>query len=116
MFLQSHARDRQLPVRIFKSPDGFGLQHAGSGPTQHHLGRALALDVAADQPDHADGVRDDLSAAKGPAELLGQLEANHRQEFVRARQNAAGDAGASCSCLRAKFRSRVSAFFALFNL
>ncbi len=74
MIPQSPAQDGRLSASPQSPEDLLGFQHAGGGPTQRHLGRAPALDVAADQPDRADGVLDDVGAGERAPEFVRQAE------------------------------------------
>ena len=69
-----------------------GLQHGGSRPAQGHRGIAPVLHVAADTPDRAVHVLDDVGAGQRTAQFGGQADAIDGENFVEALQNAVPDA------------------------
>jgi len=93
MSSQRGPQDRQLLAGL-EPPEALGgLQHGGSGPAQRHLGILPAFDVAADLPNGAVHVFDDVRARQRPAQFDRQAEAGDGEDFVDAFQDAGGDAG-----------------------
>ena len=93
MCLQGGAECGKL-LAGFQSPEALGgLHHAGGGPSERHAGVAPAFDVAADPPDGAVHVLDDVGAGKRAPEFQGQAEAAYRQDFIQPLEDARGHAG-----------------------
>jgi len=82
-----------LPVGLEPPESVGGLHHAGGGPAQRHFGVLPAFDVAADPPDRAVHVFDNVGARQRPAQFDRQAEAGDGEGLVDALQDAGGDAG-----------------------
>ena len=60
-----------------------GLQQAGGGPSERHLGIAPALDVAAGLANGAEGILDDVGAGELAPELGRQAEPDHGEDLIQ---------------------------------
>src|SRR4051812_1912601 len=93
MSQQGSFERRQLLVG-HQPPEAFlGFHHAGSGPAQGHRGIPPALHVAADLPDGAVHVLDDVGAGQRAAQLPRQPQADDTQDLIQSLQDGGGDAG-----------------------
>ena len=91
MSSQGGPQDRQLPVGL-EPPEALGgLHHAGRGPAQRHLGIPPAFDVAADLPNGAVHVFDDVGARQRPTQLDRQAEAGDGENLIDAFQDTGRD-------------------------
>jgi len=80
---QGRPQDRQLLVGL-EPPEALGgLQHGGAGPAQRHAGVAPAFDVAADLPDGAVHVFDDVGAGERTAQFDRQAQAGHGEDLFK---------------------------------
>ena len=87
MSQQGSFERRQLLIG-HQPPEAFlGLHHASSGPAQGHRAIPPALHVAADLPDRAVHVLDDVGAGQGAAQFPGQAQADDTQDLVYPFQN-----------------------------
>ena len=87
------AQHRQLLVGLEATEALGGFQHRGAGPAQCHRGIAPAFHVAADPPQRAHHVLDDVGAGQRAAQLDRQPEPDDRQHLVDALQDAGRDTG-----------------------
>src|SRR6266550_3982897 len=71
----------------------FGFEHAGSGPTQRHLARGPALDVALGATDDLDHRLAGVRALERSFERAADAESGERQRFLDAFAQRAGRAG-----------------------
>jgi hypothetical protein len=90
---QSRPQCRELLVRFEPAEALGGLQHGGTGPAQRHRSVPPAFDVAANPPNGAHHVLNDVGAGERAAQLGRKAEADDGQDFVEALQQAAGNAG-----------------------
>ena len=90
---QGRTQGRQLLVGLQPPEPLGGFQHGGAGPAEHHRGIPPTFDVAADLPNSAVHVLDDVGAGQRPAQLERQPEAGDGKNFIQPLQNAGGDAG-----------------------
>ena len=72
----------------FKRRDPLLASNAGRDPAQGHAGIAPALDVAGNAANGAHHVLGYVGIGERPTKLLGQLQADDRQDFVEALEDA----------------------------
>ncbi len=90
-----------------------GLQQAGGGPSERHLGDPPAFDVARDLAHRAERVLDDVGARQRALQLLGQAEADDGEDLLEALQDREpATPGSTCSRRRARSRKSRSALSA----
>ena len=92
VFLESVSEDGQLAIGLEATEGFLGLQQAGGGPSERHLGVPPAFDVAGDLAHRAEGVLDDVGAGERAPELVRQAETDDGEDLVQPLQDAARDA------------------------
>ena len=92
MLLESVSEDGQLTIGLEATEGLLGLQQAGGGPSERHLGVPPAFDVAGDLTHRAERVLDDVGAGKRAPEFVRQAEADDGEDLVQPLQDAARDA------------------------
>ena len=92
VLLESVSEDGQLSIGLEATEGLLGLQQAGGGPSERHLGVPPAFDVAGDLAHRAKGVLDDVGAGERAPELLRQAEADNGEDLLQALQDRAGHA------------------------
>src|SRR5437763_17092103 len=77
-----------------QSPEALGgFDHARGGPSERHAVVTPAFDVAADAPDGAVHVLDDVGAGERASKFQGQTEPRDGEDLVDTFQDARGYAG-----------------------
>lgn len=84
---------RQLLVSLQPPKPLGGFLHGRPGPVERHRGIPPVRLVAAYAPDCAHHVLDDVGSGQGTAELRGQLQAHHSQDFADPLEDGLGHAG-----------------------
>ena len=92
MFLESISEDGQLATGLEATEGFLGLQQAGGGPSERHLGVSPAFDVAGDLAHRAERVLYDVGAGERAPEFVRQAEADDGEDLVQPLQDAARDA------------------------
>ena len=92
VFLESISEDGQLAIGLEATEGFLGLQQAGGGPSERHLGVSPAFDVAGDLAHRAERVLDDVGAGERAPEFVRQAEADDGEDLVQPLQDAARDA------------------------
>ena len=92
VFLESISEDGQLTIGLEATEGFLGLQQAGGGPSERHLGVSPAFDVAGDLAHRAERVLDDVGAGERAPEFVRQAEADDGEDLVQPLQDAARDA------------------------
>ena len=72
VFLESISEDGQLAIGLEATEGFLGLQQAGGGPSERHLGVSPAFDVAGDLAHRAERVLDDVGAGERAPEFVRQ--------------------------------------------
>ena len=92
VFLESISEDGQLAICLEATEGFLGLQQAGGGPSERHLGASPAFDVAGDLAHRAERVLDDVGAGERAPEFVRQAEADDGEDLLQPLQDAARDA------------------------
>ena len=92
VFLESISEDGQLAIGLEATEGFLGLQQAGGGPSERHLGVSPAFDVAGDLAHRAERVLDDVGAGERAPEFVRQAEADDGEDLLQPLQDAARDA------------------------
>ena len=113
VLLESVSEDGQLTIGLEATEGFLGLQQAGGGPSERHLGVPPAFDVAGDLAHRAERVLDDVGAGERAPEFVRQAEADDGEDLPPAPPGCcprrpvphAPDAGPGCAraarpCLR----------------
>ena len=92
VFLESISEDGQLATGLEATEGFLGLQQAGGGPSERHLGVSPAFDVAGGLAHRAERVLYDVGAGERAPEFVRQAEADDGEDLVQPLQDAARDA------------------------
>ena len=112
VFLESISEDGQLTIGLEATEGFLGLQQAGGGPSERHLGVSPAFDVAGDLAHRAERVLDDVGAGERAPEFVRQAERMTVRISSSPSMMLPETPGSSCSRRRARLRSSRSALFA----
>ena len=82
VFLESISEDGQLAIGLEATECFLGLQQAGGGPSERHLGVSPAFDVAGDLAHRAERVLYDVGAGERAPEFVRQAEADDGEDLV----------------------------------
>ena len=83
VFLESISEDGQLAIGLEATEGFLGLQQAGGGPSERHLGVSPAFDVAGDLAHRAERVLDDVGAGERAPEFVRQAEADDGEDLLQ---------------------------------
>ena len=103
VLLESVSEYGQLTIGLEATEGLLGLQQAGGGPSERHLGVPPAFDVAGDLTHRAERVLDDVGAGKRAPEFVRQAEADDGEDLVQPLQE--GLSGEFVLSLRSGFCS-----------
>ena len=90
MFLESISEDGQLAIGLEATEGFLGLQQAGGGPSERHLGVSPAFDVAGDLAHRAERALDDVGAGERAPEFVRQAEADDGECIAARRRRELG--------------------------